>query len=455
MTHFVWRWLAASSLLLALMAGAETRPQYGGTLRSTTRVVLSSLDPADDSQPDSFTRRNLTRLIFDTLTTIDENGRVQPALAESWQSAANGQRWQFRLRRGVKFHDGSALTADVAAASLRAANPAWRVSAAGDAVVIEAEGGWNLPAEVSLPRNAITKRSADSQPSGTGPFHIADWQPGRKLSLAAEEGCWRGRPFLDGIEIEMGRSLRDQITALDLGKADLIEVAPEQTRRAWPEGRQVLSSAPVELVGLVFARDAASPEDKSLRRTLAFSVERGSIRSVLLQGAGQPTAAILPTWLSGYGFVFPTEADLTRARNARAQVRTNPTWSLGYDGGDPLARLLADRIALNARDAGLALQPTTATTADVRLVRIALAPGDPWIALIRVAALTGMPTANSKEHSVEDLYAAEQAVLATQRMIPLFHLPVSYASGAQLRQWAVRPDGTWNLDSAWLVNAKP
>ena len=150
-------------------------------------------------------------------------------------------------------------------------------------------------AELALPRNAIVKRTADNKPSGTGPFHIVDWQPGKKLALAAEENCWRGRPFLDAIEIEMGKSFRDQMTALELGKADLVEVAPEQTHRLSQEGRRLASSTPVELLALLFARDVASPEEKLLREALALSVERGSIRSVLLQGAGQPAPAFFRT----------------------------------------------------------------------------------------------------------------------------------------------------------------
>ena len=82
---------------------------------------------------------------------------------------------------------------------------------------IEREGSDpELLAELALPRNAIVKRNPDSTLSGTGPFHIVDWQPGKKLTLAADENCWRGRPFLDAIEIEMGKSFRDQMTALEL-----------------------------------------------------------------------------------------------------------------------------------------------------------------------------------------------------------------------------------------------
>ena len=175
---------------------------------------------------------------------------------------------------------------------------------------------------------------------------------------------------------------------------------------------------------------------------------------MLLQSAGQPTASILPNWMSGYGFVFPIDADLTRARQTREQVHRIPTWALGYDGTDPLARLLAERIALNAKDAGLTLQPTVATNADLRLMRIPLASSDPRIALADFGALAGVLPAKT-QGSVEDLYAAETSLLATQRVIPLFHLPVSYSSALSLKGWSLRPDGSWSVADAWLSSATP
>lgn len=476
MIRFDWRWLVVSSVMVgAVAARAGTRPQYGGTVRVAMRAAPMSLDPAELGSggvvpADSFARRSLTMLMFDTLVMMDEHGRVQRWLAESWQASQGNQRWQLRIRRDVKFHDGTPLSAEVAAASLRAANPTWNVRAEGDSVVIEPGGpDPELLAELALPRNAIVKRNPDSTPSGTGPFHVVDWQPGKKLTLAPDEDCWRGRPLLDSIEIEMGKSFREQMTALELGKADLVEVTPEQTHqfsqyelsqhqfsqnRDSQAGRRLASSAPVEFLALLFARDVTSPDEKRLREALALSVERGSIKSVLLQGAGQPAASILPNWMSGYGFVFSVGADLARARQAREQVPTVPTWTIGYDSADPVDRLLAERIALNAKDAGLSLQPTVAATADLRLVRIPLASTDPWIALASVATLAGT-SAGKAGGSVEELYASELAVLATQRVIPLFHLPVSYAALGTLRNWALRPDGSWTLADAWLGTGKP
>ena len=456
MKRFAWQWLAISSLLVAALAArAETRPQYGGTLHVGLSAALSSLDPADSAQDDSFARRSVTSLIFDNLVSSDSSGRLQPSLAESWQATAGNRRWQFRLRRGIKFHDGTPMTAQSVTASLRVANPSWNVTIEGESVVLEFEtADSGLPAELAMTRNAIVKRDANGRLSGTGPFRIAEWQPGKSLSLAADDNCWRGRAFLDGIQIALGRSYRDQMTALELGKADLVEVAPEQAHRVSPERYQILHSPPMELVALEFTREASSTEEGALRQALNLSVERGSIYSVLLQGAGTPTASILPTWMSGYGFVFSVEANLTKGRQLREQARMTQNWKLGYDSGDPLARLLAERIALNAKDAGLTLQPTPAG-GDLRLLRIALASSDPRAALDAAFTRLNLPQPKVRSASVDGLYAEEQATLATERVIPLIDLPATYASTPKLKDWAVRTDGSWDVASAWLESAKP
>jgi ABC-type transport system substrate-binding protein len=454
MKRIGWRWLATSSVLLVVLVQAETRLQYGGTLHVAMRAAPTTLDPADRSQ-ESFGGRSITSLLFDTLVVMDDSGRVKPALAETWQALRGNQRWEFRLRQGVKFTDGTPLTADIAAASLRAANPGWNVSSSGASVVIELEvADPELPAEVALPRNAIAKRDTGNA-VGTGPFQVVDWQAGKKLTVASNEEYWRGRPFLDEIEIEMGRSFRDQMTAFELRKTDLVEVAPEQTHRFVQEGRGLTSSARVELLALVFSREPSSAQEKALRQALALSVERGSIRGVLLQGAGEPTGSLLPTWISGYGFVFPTQTDLQRARQLRGEVRAVPNWTIGYDGNDPLSRLVAERVALNAKDAGLSLQPNSGSSTDLRVMRIAIASGDPWVAMNDVLGQIGMPTLKNKSGSVEELYMSEQAALASGRVIPLFHLPQSYLSAPNLKGWKMQVDGSLDLTGAWLESSKP
>jgi MarR-like DNA-binding transcriptional regulator SgrR of sgrS sRNA len=464
MKRFGWQWLVVSSLslgaLLINVSSAESRPQYGGTVHVAMREAPMSLDPSDTTQADSFARRNLLALIFDTLVTVDDRSRVHPGLAVDWQAAPGNQRWQFHLRQGVKFHDGSPLTTEIAASSLRTANPSWKIFAEGDSLIVERDqADADLPAELALARNSIVKKNGGGKLSGTGPFHIEDWQPGKRLTLAAEENRWRGRVFVDAIEVEMGRNFREQLNELELGRADLVEVAPEQGHRVAMEDGRVSSSQPMELVALAFSGAPKTADEKLLRSALAHSIDRGSMKSVLLQGAGQPTASLLPNWMSGYGFVFPTDADLKLARQEHEQVRdqihTAANWTVGYDANDSVARVLVERVALNAKDAGLGLQLTTAATADLRLVRIPLASADPWIALANVAETLGMAMPKASGESVEDLYAAEAALLAGQRVIPLFHLPAEYATSPALNDWRPAADGSWRLDEVWVEKDRP
>src|ERR1051326_8302746 len=123
MRHICLRWLAASSLMLAVVcANAATRPRYGGALRISASAGLNLIDSGRGA--DAHFPPQLPRLIFDTLVVVDDNGTIQPSLADSWNSSSGGQRWQFTLRHGITFSDGSLFTSDVAAAALRQAHPA-------------------------------------------------------------------------------------------------------------------------------------------------------------------------------------------------------------------------------------------------------------------------------------------------------------------------------------------
>ena len=219
------------------------------------------------------------------------------------------------------------MTAEQVAAALRVANPDWKVLAAGDVLVIERDSpAPNLPAELAQNRNGIAKRDG-AKILGTGPFPIDQWDPGKKLMLTANNSYWAGRPFLDSIEITMGQDFRGQMISFDLGKADLIEVAPEQAHRAASENRNVQSSAPSELMALAFSHDPQSADEARLREALTLSIDRATLSNVLLQGGGEPAGTLLPNWMTGYGVVFPSEMDLTRARQARAELPEPPVES--------------------------------------------------------------------------------------------------------------------------------
>jgi len=447
--------LAACSLLCAFSASAARRPHYGGTLHVEMRAAPTSLDPADSDRPDWFGFRNLSSLIFETLVSLDEQGKPVPALATSWQAEPGNQRWQFLVRHGISFQDGTPVTADVVAASLRRTNPTWKVFSEGEAVVVERDSAaGNLPAELALWRNSIAKRD-NGKIAGTGPFAVSQWDPGKKLLLTARDDYWNGRTFLDTIEIEMNRNFREQMISFDLGKAQLIEVAADQIHRARAEGRHVESSAPVELITLVFGHDPQSPDDGRQRQALALSIDRELLNTVVVQGGGEPAGGLLPNWMTGYSFLFPASINLELARQVRSEIPHTTSWTLGYDPADFTARAIAERIVLNARDAGLRMQTTSTNSADVRIVRIPLISLDPQIALAEVAAGLGLAQPKVTSTSIDDLYAVENRLLQSQRVIPLLHLRAAYAVSNTVKNWTTARDGNWRLPDVWLGAEKP
>src|SRR4051812_9076166 len=97
----MFRSLAVASIVALLLSGtvsAESRPRYGGVLRVQTRAEWTS-----DANP-------LRNLVYESLTALDDAGTPQPLLAASWDSQGDGRRWQFAIRKGLRFHEGTPLT---------------------------------------------------------------------------------------------------------------------------------------------------------------------------------------------------------------------------------------------------------------------------------------------------------------------------------------------------------
>jgi ABC-type transport system substrate-binding protein len=428
--------------------------------------------PANATPADYWDIARTLSLIGDTLVKLDALRRPQPALAVAWQSDPSARHWQFTLRRGVKFHDGISASPAAIAQFLGALHPGWNVRASADSVSIDSETAMpSLLAELALPRNLVLKRSANATensnrfPIGTGPFLVAQWQPGKRLKLAANDESWAGRPFLDAIEIEFGKSLRDQAIALELDKTDVIEAAPQAASGSQRHGTATSSSLPVELLALVFSANSKA-QDPRLREALALAIERKPIQSMLLKGAGEPAAGILPNWMTGYSAVFSSQANPQRARTLLAGSR-QPALNLSYDPRDPQAQLIAERITLNAREVGITVQVSLSGAEDIRLVRAVLPSPDPATSLVEAARQLGLPQPGLPatrgnpldDHSLDDLYQAERSLLDGYAVIPLFHLPVASAAGARVRAWEPDRLGEWSgaglsLADLWLADSR-
>jgi peptide/nickel transport system substrate-binding protein len=463
MRRIAYLLLAVISLLGAVTA--ETRPHYGGTLRVMLQSAPSALNLPPNATPAEYwdLARTLSP-IGDTLVRIDAESSPQPALAVAWQSDASASHWQFTLRRGVKFHDGSAATPAAIAQILGALHSGWNVRAAADSITIDNAAPMpSLLAELALPRNLLLKRNVNGAPIGTGPFLVAEWRPSQFLKLAANEESWEGRPFVDAVEIEFGKALRDQAIALELGKTDVIEEAPQAATGS--QAHSISSaSLPMELLALVFPANSHA-SDPRLREALAIAIDRKPIQSVLLKGAGKPAASILPNWMTGYSAVFSARANPQESRALLADSRqpaANLIYGLSYDPRDPQAQLIAERIALNAREVGITLQVSLSGAEDIRLVRVVLPSPDPATSLSEAARQLGLPQpafSATGGDTLEDLYQTERGLLEAHTVIPLFHLPVATAEGARVHDWSPERRGQWcasqlSLADFWLADQR-
>jgi hypothetical protein len=153
--------------------------------------------------------------------------------------------------------------------------------------------------------------------------------------------------------------------------------------------------------------------------------------------------------MTGYSRVFPAPANLQRAKVVLADSR-QPALTVSYDPRDPQAQLIAERIALNAREIGITLRVSLSGVADVSLIRIVLPSSDPGTSLREAARELGLQQPLTHGGSVDDLYQAERTLLDGHTVIPLFHLPVASVAGARVRNWQPSPAGSWNLSDVWL-----
>src|SRR5579863_1450205 len=300
-----------------------------------------------------------------------------------------------------------------------------------------------------------------------GPFRISEWQPGKQLTLVANEDFRDGRPFVDAIEVQMGRPARDRIVDLELNNIDFTEIPPEQARRAGERGIRVSASKPDELLALVFVPGRSAAEDARVREAIARSVDRASIVSFLLQREGEAAGSVLPQWSSGTAFLFPTASDTPRAKEIWAQIAPSPKIVLGYDAGDSLEQSVAERIVVNARDAGIGLSPLAIGPADqnkvdARLIRWRLPSAHSREALAGLQDdLAGLGFADAgpggnmgaipERLTPQQIFEREDLILNGYRFVPLVWLPHVYGLSARVRDWrAPEPGAGWPFGDVWL-----
>jgi peptide/nickel transport system substrate-binding protein len=365
--------------------------QQGGTLRVYHRDSPASMSVIEEA---SLSTAMPMMGVFNNLVLYDQHiaqnslATIVPDLAESWSWSEDGTALTFRLRDGVRWHDGKPFTAhDVQCTwdlllgtgptPLRA-NPRkfWWQNVASVTADDERAATFHLkrpqPALLALLASGyspvypchVTPAQMRQHPIGTGPFKFVEYKPNQGIKVARNPDYWKpGRPHLDAIEYTIIPNRSTAVLAFAAGKFDLTwpyDVAIPLVREVKAQAPQVICEvAPLNASRNLDINPAMPPFDNpELRRAMSLSLDRKAFIDILDEGQGDIGGAMLPppagVWgltpeilrtLPGYG------PDIAKNREeARAIMQR-----LGYGPDHRLAVKVASRNIPIARDPAIIL----------------------------------------------------------------------------------------------------
>lgn len=354
MTAAFKRLLAAMTVVCAL--GWSVGPARAGekTLKVGSPLHAKTLDVQK-------TGYLLMRLgVVEGLTDTDDQLRIQPALATSWQVSADQKTWTFTLRPKVVFHDGTPLTATVMADCLKklAAKgtlfknvPITGITVDGPTTLIITTSAPFAPMAAYLARGeagALAPSSFDAEgnvikPVGTGPFVFDSWKPNAEIVTTANTAHWSGtRAKVDRVVFKIVPEALTRLAMLRSGELDIAQIVPPDAAKALatdPGFR--LQSMPIgrcRIIGFNLAR--APFDDLAVRQAVDHAVNRGDLSKYVLEGFGDPAAGLFPPMLFWAGEALacaPHDPAKAKALLAQAGWRDSDGDGVLDKGGSPLA----------------------------------------------------------------------------------------------------------------------
>lgn len=284
--------------------GSTGAIKEGGTLRVASQRPGGPIDPVAMDNLGSYT---IATTAFEYLCGKGEGAAIAPMLAESWSPNDDGSEWTFKLRSGVKWHDGTPFTAaDVVATldRLSVGNLASYIEAgAGTAVddltvtvkLLLADGQfpyqlsiWN-PQSLITPADYETGTTLDGRPSGTGPFKLEKYDIATGATFARNDDWWGGKPNLEKVDFVFSDDIATQITGVLGGQADAIVLF------AVVGGDALLSNPDVTVESISGAAHRqlwmntreGTFTDVRVRQAVALGINRQELLDVVLKGRGQ------------------------------------------------------------------------------------------------------------------------------------------------------------------------
>ena len=286
--------------------------------------------------------------LYDSLLRWDTALQLQPGLATSWK-AVNETTWEFALRPGVKFHDGSPLTADDVRATLeRNLMPGKTIVTSGFTTIEAVQvvnpttvrvvtkkpdplllvrmaqmGSQIIPARLTTDEGA---KELARRPVGTGAYRFVEWVKDERLVMEANRDWWgwEGRaPIVDRVVWKAIPDDFPRLVALEKGDADIVTNVPPDRIKAIAEGRNTRVVSVPSTRTVEFNINAIQPplSDKRVRQAMHHALDVPAIIRSLYAGLGKPMAGGLADTDFGYNPALkPPGYDPARARALLAEA---------------------------------------------------------------------------------------------------------------------------------------
>lgn len=358
--------LVAGGLLVAAMypVSSQTNIDPDGTVNLATNA-----DPTFNPwSPNTFAESNLLNtLIFSSLTRWDRNFKAVPDLATSWKVAADGLKWTFNLRKGVKWHDGQPFTAadvaftfnDIALNQKLGANhsgeyaPVNRVNVVNDYTVefILKQPYASLPSYLSyfvciLPKHKFEgvvdpwnfNQFNKEAPVGTGPFKLTRRVAGSVVELTRNETYWAGIPKVKTIIFKVIPDSNAQLAQLLAGDLDLISLANANTVDRVKSDKNLMVSAQTQNLYYWISLNQTDPRltDVRVRQALLYALDRPAMIKSILNGYGQvatgPIAPVQKAYYNNKVAKYPYDPQKAKALLKEAGWTPGPDGVLQKDG---------------------------------------------------------------------------------------------------------------------------
>jgi len=316
-------WVAVL-LVVALLAGSgsSTAATMNDVLTYGVGVDATTLDP---QMVDNIPTANVVMHIHESLVEWDKGFKqIQPSLAESWATSADGKEWTFALRKGVKFQDGASLDARAVKATFdrildpKTASPRrsvysmiTRIDVVDDThvkLVTDRPFGPMLPVLATyniaiMSPKAIQESGKDyaKKPMGTGPYKFASWTPGDKLVLERNDAYWGPKPTLRQIVFKVIPEDTTRVMALTRGDVDIISnVSPVMVEHLKQDKNIVMTIAPSFRTIYIGMNFKMKPLDNvKVRQAINYAINREAIAKGLLRGLVDVAVGPEAPWIPG------------------------------------------------------------------------------------------------------------------------------------------------------------